>query len=163
MTIDDRERAKASETVVIREATREDLPRIVSLLDQLGERPGQEDDSSPLDAAYGAAFDEIASDQRQRLLVVEADGALVGTLVLLVVPNLGHRGRPYAIVENVVVDAEARGTGFGERLMGYAIDEARRAGCYKITLASALRRDDAHRFYERLGFRAGHKGFRLDL
>lgn len=47
--------------------------------------------------------------------------------------------------------------------MRYAIEEARRAGCYKIALTSRLHRTDAHRFYERLGFTAESKGFRLAL
>jgi len=83
--------------------------------------------------------------------------------VLIIVPNLGHHGRPYALIENVVVDASQRSQRHGEQLMRYVIEQARAAACYKITLTSALRREDAHRFYERLGFRFTHKGFRLDL
>ena len=51
----------------------------------------------------------MAADPRQRLLVVEHDGAVIGTAVLVIVPNLGHNGSPYALVENVVVDEAARG------------------------------------------------------
>ena len=163
MAIEERGRTGAGAAVVVRDATRVDLPRVIALLDQLGAQPGQENVASPLNGAYGAAFNEIEADSRQRLFVLEADGVVVGTLVVLVLPNLGHRGRPYAIVENVVVDAAVRGSGYGERLMRHAIDEARSAGCYKITLTSALRRAEAHRFYERLGFQVRHKGFRLDL
>ena len=41
-------------------------------------------------------------------------------------------------------------------------EEAQRAGCYKLSLTSNKHRKDAHRFYERLGFRATHEGFRVD-
>jgi GNAT superfamily N-acetyltransferase len=47
--------------------------------------------------------------------------------------------------------------------MRHAIEEARRAGCYKVSLTSNKRRADAHRFYQRLGFRAASEGFRLDF
>ena len=86
-----------------------------------------------------------------------------GSLSLIIVPNLTHVGRPYAIIENVVVDASERGAGHGEALMRHAIEEARRAGCYKVSLTSNKSRPDAHRFYERLGFRATHEGYRVEF
>jgi GNAT superfamily N-acetyltransferase len=67
------------------------------------------------------------------------------------------------MVENVVVDAAERGSGLGELLMRHALEEARRAGCYKLALTSNKRRAGAHRFYQRLGFHASHEGFRIDL
>jgi GNAT superfamily N-acetyltransferase len=63
----------------------------------------------------------------------------------------------------VVVDASARGAGYGELLLRYVIEEARRAGCYKLSLTSNKRRTDAHRFYQRLGFQATHEGYRVEL
>jgi GNAT superfamily N-acetyltransferase len=80
-----------------------------------------------------------------------------------VIPNVSHRGTPYAIIENVVVDAKVRSKGYGELLMRHAVEEARLAGCYKVALTSNKRREDAHRFYERLGFQRTHEAFRLDL
>jgi GNAT superfamily N-acetyltransferase len=79
------------------------------------------------------------------------------------VPNLSHVGRPYALVEDVVVDAAMRGQGYGEALMQRAIELARAGGCYKLALTSNKARADAHRFYQRLGFKATHEGFRIDL
>ena len=38
-------------------------------------------------------------------------------------------------------------------MMEWAIDRAREEGCYLIQLATHKSRTDAHRFYERLGFR----------
>ena len=45
----------------------------------------------------------------------------------------------------------------------HAVELARQAGCYKVALTSNKLRDDAHRFYRRLGFIATHKGFRIEL
>ena len=72
-------------------------------------------------------------------------------------------GRPYALVENVVVDDSSRGSGYGEQLMRHAMQKARAAGCYKFALTSNKQRSDAHRFYQRLGFRASSEGFRIDF
>ena len=96
-------------------------------------------------------------------MVAEAGGRIAGSATLIIVPNLTHQGRPYAIVENVVVDQTQRGGGIGELLMRHAIEAAGRAGCYKLSLTSNRRREDAHRFYERLGFVATHEGYRLEL
>ena len=139
----------------IRDATPEDLPALVRLLGQLNETP----QPAPT-KRHREAFAAIAADPRQRLLVVEHDGAVIGSASLVIVPNLGHNGAPYALVENVVVDESARGQGHGDALMRHIIDAARQAGCYKVVLTSRKHRKDAHRFYERLGFEATSEGFR---
>lgn len=148
--------------MIVREATVSDLPGIVELLAQLYADPAQEDYAAAGEQ-YRRAYTEIAGDPRQTLFVVETDGRIAGTLVLIVVPNLTRRGRPYAILENIVVDAERRNGGIGEALVRHAIDAARRAGCHKVALMSRVERTDAHRFYERLGFTPAHVGYRLDL
>jgi GNAT superfamily N-acetyltransferase len=48
-------------------------------------------------------------------------------------------------------------------MMQRAIELARAGGCYKLALTSNKARADAHRFYQRLGFKATHEGFRIDL
>ena len=77
--------------------------------------------------------------------------------------NITRKGTPYAIIENVVVDEAARGQRHGEALVEQAVEEARRAGCYKVSLTSNKRRSDAHRFWKRLGFVQTHEAFRIDL
>lgn len=147
--------------IEIRTATTADLSQLVSLLQQLSLEPSREDPAAT--DRYEAAFDDVLSDPRQTVLVAVDGESVVGTVTLIVVPNLSHVGRPYAIVENVVVDAADRGRGIGEALMHGAIERARNAGCYKIALTSNRARVDAHRFYERLGFTASHIGFRMDF
>lgn len=148
--------------VSIRLATESDLPRVVELLAQLApDDEEREDLSSPLAYGYHLVFKRMA--EGQQLLVAEHKGAIVGTLVLIVVPNLSHRGSSFGIIENVVVDADVRSKGYGEALIRDAIERARQAGCYKVSLTSNKRRTDAHRFYERLGFKRSHEAFRIDL
>jgi ribosomal protein S18 acetylase RimI-like enzyme len=147
----------------VRPATESDLPRIVELLAQLSpDDPEREDTSSPLPYNYHLVLREMAQG-KQQLLVAEVRKRVVGTLALVLVPNLSHKGTPYAVIENVVVDEKQRGNGIGEALIRYAIEEARNAGCYKVSLTSNKRRTDAHRFYERLGFRRTHEAFRINF
>ena len=110
-----------------------------------------------------AAFHRLARDRNHAILVAEAAGKIVGTCHVIVVPHLGHALKPFAIVENVVVDAEARSSGIGQHLMAAAGDLARRRGCYKMALTSNIARARAHKFYERLGWTRTHFGYSLGL
>lgn len=144
----------------IRRATREDVPAIVAMLadDPLGatrEQPG--------DPAYLAAFDGLDTDPRQLLVVAERAGEPVGTLQLTFIPGLSRRGATRALVEAVRVRSDQRGDGLGHTLLTWAIDTARERGCAMVQLTTDASRADAHRFYERLGFRASHVGMKLPL
>jgi GNAT superfamily N-acetyltransferase len=97
-----------------------------------------------------------------RTVLVADDGTrLIGTADVLIVPNLTHGGRPWAIVENVVVDWHAQGTGVGTALLTEALRLARDAGCYMLQLLSLNHRTEAHAFYQRLGLEPVAAGFRL--
>lgn len=150
-------------SISIRRAAVLDLPRIVALLQQLSIDAAREDVADPVATPYREAFARIDADPAQHLLVAELEGRVVGTLVVVVIPNLSHRAKPWAVAENVVVDADVRGRGVGEALLREATAIARAAGCFKLSLTSNKARTEAHRFYGRLGFRATHEGFRISF
>jgi GNAT superfamily N-acetyltransferase len=147
--------------MVIRRATAEDVPAIVTLLadDHLGATRETPDDLTP----YTRAFALIDADPSEYLAVAELDGEAVGTLQLSFIPGLSRRGAQRARIEAVRIAAPYRGRGFGETLVRWAIDTARGRGCALIQLTSDKARPDAHRFYRRLGFTASHEGDNLPL
>jgi GNAT superfamily N-acetyltransferase len=112
---------------------------------------------------YEAAFAAILSAGGHHVLVAESEGRLLGSATVIIEPNLTYKGTPFALIENVVVTEAARGTGIGAEIINKAIEIAREAGCYRVSLTSNKRRTDAHAFYERLGFTASHEGFQLRL
>jgi GNAT superfamily N-acetyltransferase len=137
---------------LIRDATPADLPRLLELLQQLSEDSEYPEESArELTPAQHAALARVDADPRSRLLVLEDDGGICGTMTLYVVPNLSHGGAPFAVVENVVVDRDVRGGGLGKLLMERALALAWEAGCYKVSLTSNRKRAGAHAFYERIG------------
>jgi GNAT superfamily N-acetyltransferase len=95
--------------------------------------------------------------------VIDAGGAVAGTLQLTFIPGLARRGGLRAQIEAVRIRENLRGRGLGHELFAWAIAEARRRGCVLVQLTSDKRRADAHRFYDRLGFVASHDGFKLRL
>jgi len=148
-------------SIRIRRALKADLARIQELYDQLHLKNYLSFRVSKTKLA--AAFDRLARDRNHTILIAELAGKIVGTCHVIVVPHLGHALMPFAIVENVVVDADARSSGIGQHLMAAAGDLARRRGCYKLALTSNLARPRAHKFYERLGWTRTHFGYSLGL
>jgi GNAT superfamily N-acetyltransferase len=110
-----------------------------------------------------AVIEQILADPARALLVAELDGELVGTVDVLLAPNLTHHAQPWALVENVVVADAARRRGAGRAMMTRAIELAREAGCYKVNLISGTERTGAHDFYRSLGFEATGVGFKTYL
>jgi GNAT superfamily N-acetyltransferase len=145
----------------IRRAAAEDIPAIVAMLadDPLGAQRESPDDLAP----YLTAYERLAADPNQHLVVAVREGRVVGTLQLTVVPGLSRRGSTRAIIEGVRIHAGERGSGLGSRLIEWAVEESRSQGCQLVQLTSDATRTDAHRFYERLGFTASHVGFKLHL
>jgi GNAT superfamily N-acetyltransferase len=150
--------------VTLRAARREDVPAVVALIaaDQLGATRDGVRDAADL-AAYTAAFEAIDADPAHILVVAEVAGEIVGTMQLSFLPGLARRGALRAQIEAVRVADSSRGSGLGARMIGWAIDEARRRGCALVQLTTDKSRLDAHRFYQRLGFVASHEGMKLAL
>ncbi|MFE5112516.1 GNAT family N-acetyltransferase [Streptomyces sp. NPDC056663] len=145
----------------IRPAALTDIPAVVAMLadDPLGAQRESPDDLAP----YRAAFQRLADDPNQHLVVAARNGVVVGTLQLTVIPGLSRRGSTRSIIEGVRIRADERGSGLGTRLIQWAVDESRRQDCQLVQLTSDATRTDAHRFYERLGFIASHVGFKPTL
>lgn len=149
-----------------RDATPDDIAAILQLA-HAGDARGP--DTPPLDSAslsdprYRTAFDAIAADPHQRLIVAETRNTVVGTLQISLIPGLSRLGMWRAMLENIFVSPDQRGSGVGTELVNWAIEQCRQAGCGMIQLTSNKQRLDAHRFYRKLGFEATHEGFKLYL
>lgn len=145
-------------SVNIREAAETDLPALVALYNQLGGAG----EAITLQRA-DSLFSRLREYPDYRVYVAEEAGQLVGTFLLLIYDALGYRARPAGLVEDVVVDQRFRGRGIGGDMMRFAMERCRQAGCYKLVLSSNLNREDAHRFYESLGFRKHGFSFEVEL
>ena len=95
------------------------------------------------------ALQEIVAGQSTVLILARQKARIVGMLTLAVfrIPT-GIR----AWIEDVVVDATARGHGVGEALNRHAISIALTRGARTVELSSRPSRDAANRLYRRIGF-----------
>lgn len=149
--------------IIFRLASRADLPAIVRMLadDELGSQREHYED--PLPDSYIKAFEQIDSDPNHELIVAELEEEVIGTLQLMFLPSISFQGGLRAQVESVRIDTKLRDQGIGSKLMKWVIERAKERGAHVVQLTTNNSRGDAHRFYERLGFRGSHLGMKLNL
>ena len=125
-------------------------------------RPAEASDCGPLAAligqlGYQATAEQVAqrgalmAAEGRHVLVAELDGAVAGCLTTSVMRVL-HRPAPVGRISMMVVDEALRGRGIGAALVRAAEEALAAQGCYMVEVTSNVRRADAHRFYERLGY-----------
>ena len=127
---------------VIRKARAGDAATLARLIGQLGY------DASGRDVAERLAAIEA---EGRVVLVAERDGAVVGCLSTSVMRVL-HRPAPVGRISMMVVDEALRSRGIGAALVHAAEGALAAQGCYMVEVTSHMRRTEAHRFYERLGY-----------
>lgn len=144
--------------LVIRSADLADVPRIIELLESgaLADGAGDRSDAD----AYRHALAEIRHSPDNDVLVAEVDGEVVGMCQLVMFRHIQRNGGRCAEIESMHVAPERRSQGIGAELVKAAIAAAAGAGCYRVQLTSDIRRSDAHRFYQRMGFDPSHVGFK---
>lgn len=149
--------------IIFRLAKRADLPAIVRMLadDDLGSQ--RERYENPLPESYYAAFEQIDRDANHELIVAELNGEVMGTLHLMFLPSISFQGGLRAQVESVRVDKPYQSKGVGSDMMRWTIERAKSRGAHVVQLTTHKSREDAHRFYERLGFKGTHLGMKLSL
>lgn len=145
--------------IAFRPAGRQDLKAIVALLthDPLGQT--REDPAAQWDK-YETAFDAIASDPNNQLLIAVRGPEVMGCLQLTFIPGLTYTGGTRAQIEGVRIAEAARASGLGRQLIERAVTLAQEKGCVLVQLTSDKRRPEAIAFYEALDFSASHEGFK---
>jgi ribosomal protein S18 acetylase RimI-like enzyme len=96
-----------------------------------------------------AVLERIVTDDATTLFVARNDAGIVGMLTLATfqIPT-GVR----AWIEDVVVDADARGTGVAAALVQAALERSAELGARTVDLTSRPDRAAANRLYLRMGF-----------
>lgn len=142
---------------LIRTATQGDLGAVLDVYD--------EDRSTEPTPTEVTTWQRMLGTEDLHVYCAEVDGRVVGTAMLLVMPNLTYQCAPTAFIEAVVVRAAHRRQGLATAMLERMLTDARAQGCNKVQLLSHKRhaQDGAHGLYARLGFEAEAEGFRRYL
>ena len=138
----------------IRKVTLSEIGGVLELID-LFDRP-----VSPRPS--GTALEEIFGKiQQAGGAVVGAflEGKIIGTCTVNLCANLSWSGRPYAIIENVIVAPSHQGKGIGKAVLNFAQNFAQESGCYKVALMTGSKKPETLKFYEEAGFSGNKTGF----
>ena len=100
----------------------------------------------------------VVRDEDAVVWVAELDGQVVAVGTGRTLTNINHDGVSAQLTALVVAE-RVRGRGVGREMVRCAEEWARARGASRITLTSALHRDQAHDFYKKLGY--AHTGVRL--
>jgi len=113
--------------VKVRRAKMEDVPTIISLIQQFPEGEILID----WDKATDACRDIIGDKSKGSIFVAEEDGTLLG-VVTQSYPYATRCGGCYSCIEEIIVHGNARGKGVGGKILEAAIKEATARGCYEL-------------------------------
>jgi GNAT superfamily N-acetyltransferase len=126
----------------IRAMTAADAARVAELAGQLGYPSTAED--------VERRFGELAGRDSDAVLVAVDDGTVIGWIHVCRVASLA--ASDVALIGGLVVDEDRRSDRIGAALLAAAEAWARDRGAGKITVASRITREGAHRFYLREGY-----------
>lgn len=128
--------------ISVRRMTGEDIAVTQALLSQLG---------YPVDTLEARRrYDAVAASKDHSVMVAEQAGQVVALCHVYVRPALDKP--PEAIVQALVVDNDARGSGVGKIMMAATEAWAKERGFTSVALASSVARTGAHAFYEAIGY-----------
>lgn len=132
----------------IRQVTPHDSKAISGLLEQL-EYPGSEQ-------FIAGRIRQMIEDPREKLLVYEQEGRILGFMSLHFIPQIALEG-DFARISYFAVDATARSGGIGRQMEEYCTRLAEERGCHLIEVHCHTRRSRAHEFYYRQGYKESPK------
>jgi GNAT superfamily N-acetyltransferase len=135
--------------LIVRTAEPRDCARLAELIGQLGYAASESEVGERLEAM---------ADEGRVVLIAEIDGKVAGCLSTSIMRVL-HRPAPVGRISMMVVDEAQRSRGIGTALVRAAERALAAQGCYMVEVTSHVRRTEAHRFYERLGYE--HTSVRL--
>ena len=146
--------------ILVREATKSDLPAIGKLLEDL---TNAMDNTEGIDTGIALkTCEQLLNDASSHILVAAREETPVGFINFTVRQTILHRS-PSALIDELIVAEEYRGKGVGKQLVQAAIDECRQLGCCEVEVSTEKTNLKAREFYKKCGFEQKGTLFEVDL
>jgi len=107
--------------------------------------------------SLASTWRNICKNDNHAVIVAEENGKIVSSCTVVIIENLTHDNRPFAIIENVVTHENYRKKGLATQCIEYACEFARVHNCYKIMLMSSSQKSYAHALYKKCDFNSDDK------
>jgi GNAT superfamily N-acetyltransferase len=130
-----------------REARKNDLQHLLLLYTQL-----HNNQMPIIDKNLEKIWNDILSDPNHHIIVGVIEERIVSSCVIVIIKNLTHNQRPYALIENAITSEEYRGKGYATEILKFAKTIAISENCYKIMLMTGSKKESTLNFYKRSGY-----------
>jgi GNAT superfamily N-acetyltransferase len=101
---------------------------------------------------YRVLLSKIILDPKIGIILIAKDDDKILGMVNLLFTESTALGSKVALLEDMVILSSSRGRGIGSQLIDYAISEAKKVGCKRITLLTDIENTKAQSFYQKKGF-----------
>lgn len=99
----------------------------------------------------------ICNGPNHHIIICEENKKIVSSCVCVIIPNLTHSIRPYALIENVVTHKDFRNKGYATACLDFAKEIALKNNCYKMMLLTGSKNEDTLNFYSKAGYNCNDK------
>ena len=140
--------------LTIRAAEMNDAARLAQLMCELGYETTKSE--------MQMRVERIATDERCRTIVAVCDGKVCGMIATVTYPSYEHND-PSGRILALVILRTMRRHGIGRALIATAEKDFAQSGIRRVALNTRLAREDAHKFYESLGYERNGFRFTKDL
>jgi len=142
--------------IAIRTIEPRDYPAVLSLLNNaFGNHMVNAENIGPY-------YEKEKQDDNYRTFVAVSDGEAVGFITVVQAMSVGMPVG-YLKINGLAVLPEMRSKGIGSRLLEHVEQYAVARGLSSVALATGFQRKDAHRFYERHGYKTGSYAYYKDF
>lgn len=137
---------------MIREVHLNDYNSLMQLYSQLHGCSIQEKTSAVM-----TLWSKMIQDKNYHIIVIEENGKIVSSCTCVIIPNLTHNHRPYALIENIITDEKYRRKGLATQCLNYARELAIKENCYKLMLLTGSKKESTLNFYRKAGYNSEDK------
>ncbi len=136
----------------IREVRESELTELLELYTEL-----HDNEMPVMDEKLTTLWKAILNNPDHHIIIGIEEGKIISSCVIMIIRNLTHHQRPYALIENVITAEGYRNRGYGTELLRFAKVIATKEKCYKIMLLTGSKKESTLSFYEKAGYNRNDK------